>query len=69
MAMPNFCIGINQTNKIAHDSLQEKSGVILSGAGDTYILDLHRSLFQKDREERLALIGLKLYNEMLYQGF
>jgi len=33
-AMPNFCIGINQTNKTIHDSLQEKGGVILSGADD-----------------------------------
>ena len=37
-AMSNFCIGINQANKSTHDSLQEKGGVILSGADDTYIL-------------------------------
>ena len=36
--MPNFCIGIKQANKSTHASLQEKGGVILSGADDTYIL-------------------------------
>ena len=35
-AMP--CIGINQANKSTQDSLQEKGGIILSGADDTYIL-------------------------------
>ena len=37
-AMTTFCIGINQANKSTHDSLQEKDGIILSGADDTYIL-------------------------------
>ena len=61
-AMPNFCIGINQTNKSTHDSLQEKGGVILSGADDTYILGPPQIAFPevKLHEERLASIGLKL---------
>jgi len=37
-AVSNFCIGINQANKINHASLQEKGSAILSGADDTYIL-------------------------------
>ena len=61
-AMPNFCIGINQANKSTHDSLQEKGGVILSGADDTYILGPPQIAFPevKLHEERLASIGLKL---------
>ena len=66
-AMPNFCIGINQANKSTHDSLQEKGGVILSGADDTYILGPPQIAFPevKLHEERLASIGLKLnYSKM-----
>ena len=66
-AMPNFCIGINQANKFTHDSLQEKGGVILSGADDTYILGPPQIAFPevKLHEERLASIGLKLnYSKM-----
>ena len=61
-AMPNFCIGINQANKSTHDSLQEKGGVILSGADDTYILGPPQIVFPevKLHEERLASISLKL---------
>ena len=65
--MPNFCIGINQANKSTHDSLQEKGGIILSGAGDTYILGPTEIAFPevKRHEERLASIGLKLnYSKM-----
>ncbi len=62
-AMPNFC-GINQANKSTHDSLQEKGGIILSGADDTYILGPPEIAFPevKRHEERLASIGLKLNN-------
>jgi len=65
--MPNFCIDINQANKITHDSLQEKGDVILSGADDTYILGPPEIAFPqiKLHEERLALSGLKLnYSKM-----
>jgi len=55
--MPNFCIGINQVNKSTHDSLQEKGGIILSGADDTYILGPPEIAFS---EVKLASIGLKL---------
>jgi len=60
--MPNFCVGINQTNKIAHASLQEKDGAILSGADDTYIFGPPEISFPEVNlhEERLSSIGLKL---------
>ena len=60
--MPNFFICINQANKVTHNSLQEKGGVILSGADDTYILGPPEIAFPevKLHEERLTLIGLKL---------
>jgi len=66
-AMPNFCIGTNQANKITHDSRQEEGGAILSGADDTYILGPLEIAFSevKLHEERLASIGLKLnYSKM-----
>ena len=60
--MLNFCVGINQTNKIAHASLQEKDGAILSGADDTYIFGPPEISFPEVNlhEERLSSIGLKL---------
>ncbi len=66
-AVPNFCIGINQANISTHDSLQEKSGAILSGADDTYILGPPQIAFPevKLHEERLVSIGLELnYSKM-----
>ena len=66
-AMSNFFTGINQTNKSTHDSLQEKGGVLLRGADNTYILGPPQIAFPevKLHEERLTSIGLKLnYSKM-----
>jgi len=66
-AMPNFCIGINQANKFTRDSLQEKGGIILSGADDTYMLGPPEIAFPEVKlyEERFASICLKLnYSKM-----
>jgi len=68
-AMPNCCIGINQTGKSSHNSLQEKDGVILSGADDTYILGPSQIAFPEVQlhEESLASIGPKLnYSKIKY---
>jgi len=68
-AIANFCIGIDQVDKITYDSLQEKGGVILNGADDTHILGSPEITFPevKLHEERPASIGLKLnYIKMKY---
>ena len=61
-------LSMNSNNKKStHDSLQEKGGVILGGADDTYILGPPQIAFPKVKfhEERLASIGLKLnYSKM-----
>ena len=60
-AMLNFCLGINRSNKLTLESIRQKSGWLLAGADDIYILGPPDVPFKevKLHEERLKLIGLE----------
>jgi len=61
-AMLNFCLGINKANKLTLESIRQKSGCLLAGADDKYILGPPVVAFLEVilHEERLKLIGLEL---------